>query len=84
MVFIAGAEEGITPLPDDLAEERRLFYVAMTRARDLLFITHCARRRVHGQPRDSQPSRFIGDIPERLRGGAQQPSRRRSRQLTLF
>ncbi len=83
VVFIAGAEEGVTPLPDDLAEERRLFYVAMTRARDLLALTYCARRRVHGQVRECLPSRFIADIPERLRGAGRQP-RRRSRQLTLF
>jgi uncharacterized protein (TIGR00375 family) len=84
VVFIAGAEEGITPLPDDLAEERRLFYVAMTRARDLLHITHCARRRVHGRLCDSRPSRFIADIPDCLRGAGQRPPKGRSRQLTLF
>jgi DNA helicase II / ATP-dependent DNA helicase PcrA len=86
VVFIAGAEEGITPLPDDPAEERRLFYVAMTRAKDLLYITHCARRRVYGQVRDSRPSRFIGDIPEEhlLRGAGQRTPGRKSRQLTLF
>ncbi len=83
VVFIAGAEEGITPLPDDLAEERRLFYVAMTRAGDRLFISHCARRRVYGQLRECLPSRFIGDIPLSLRSTL--PNRRRkSRQLPLF
>ena len=48
VVFIAGAEEGITPLDDDrgvdMSEERRLFYVAMTRARDALLIAYSARQ----------------------------------------
>jgi len=75
VVFIAGAEEGITPLSDrrgsDPAEERRLFYVAMTRARDLLCISHGAR-----------PSRFLEDIPPGLRElRTASPS---TRQLALF
>ena len=83
VVFIAGAEEGITPLPDDLAEERRLFYVAMTRARDRLFVTHCARRRVYGRLIECAPSRFIEDIPRPLRD-TRQPRRQKTRQLSLF
>ena len=76
VVFIAGAEEGITPLPgrgsprifsDDLAEERRLFYVALTRARDILFITHCGRRRVYGTAQVAAPSRFLAEIPAHCR-----------------
>jgi uncharacterized protein (TIGR00375 family) len=63
VVFIAGAEEGITPLPENIDEERRLFYVAMTRAGERLFISRCARRIVHGSEREMQPSRFIADLP---------------------
>jgi DNA helicase II / ATP-dependent DNA helicase PcrA len=96
VVFIAGAEEGIMPLArysradapghaargDDPAEERRLFYVAMTRARDLLCITHCRGRRVYGALRECAPSPFLADIPAHLR--ADETPRVRGRQLTLF
>jgi uncharacterized protein (TIGR00375 family) len=87
VVFIAGAEEGITPMEDrlgvDIDEERRLFYVAMTRARDILCISHCQSRVVRGVPTDRQASRFILDIPAAAR--QDQPARRRREtQLTLF
>jgi superfamily I DNA/RNA helicase len=86
-VFIAGAEEGITPLEAgrgiDLAEERRLFYVAMTRARDTLCISHCRRRAVHGLVTERQPSRFLDDIPASSRISEGHRSRRDS-QLPLF
>ena len=85
-VFIAGAEEGIAPLHAgrgvDLAEERRLFYVAMTRARDALCISHCRRRSVRGLLTDAAPSRFLDDLPaDRII-----PTRRSRRdvQLSLF
>ncbi|HUI69875.1 MAG TPA: UvrD-helicase domain-containing protein, partial [Spirochaetia bacterium] len=86
IVFIAGAEEGIIPLGDDPDEERRLFYVAMTRAKDLLFITHCAQRFVHGALTPSRPSPFLAGIPADCIEHEQ--SRRRVRrsdgQLDLF
>ena len=86
VVFIAGAEEGITPMEDergvDLPEERRLFYVAMTRARDALRISHCRQRTRRGVTREARPSRFLDDIPAAL--CAVGPLRRRSDQLTLF
>jgi DNA helicase II / ATP-dependent DNA helicase PcrA len=63
VVFIAGAEEGITPLPEHLDEERRLFYVAMTRAGEKLFITRSCRRTLHGSVREMQASRFLADLP---------------------
>ncbi len=86
VVFIAGAEEGITPLPDNLDEERRLFYVAMTRARDSLFITHCARRNAYGVWKETAPSRFLADLPT---GCVERVSRRKrarpkDSQLNLF
>lgn len=84
VVFIAGAEEGVTPLPDELEEERRLFYVAVTRARDFLFISHCARRRVHGRMTEASPSRFLSEIPARCRVDMTPRRPPRDRQLTLF
>lgn len=66
VVFIAGAEEGITPLDRDgidLEEERRLFYVAMTRAKDELQITSTKERMSYGEVLEKKPSRFITEIP---------------------
>jgi superfamily I DNA/RNA helicase len=92
VVFIAGAEEGITPglagrahpLASQEAEERRLFYVALTRARDMLFITHCARRRVHGEMLPAAPSRFVADLPARCRTDEESVRRPADTQLSLF
>ena len=71
-VIIAGMEEGLFPharsADDDetLEEERRLCYVGMTRARRQLFLTSAGRRRVFGEYRGTEPSRFLGEIPESL------------------
>ena len=73
-VFITGLEDGIFPhysstvrgLPvagSELEEERRLFYVGVTRAREELYLTTCRKRRVFGILQDSQPSCFLGEIP---------------------
>ena len=65
IVFLTGLEEGLFPIgggnasPDDLEEERRLCYVGITRARELLFLTHAATRRIFGQVYANLPSRFI-------------------------
>ena len=70
IVFIAGAEEGVTPLlrkESEMEEERRLFYVAMTRAMDRLYISSCARRKKFGVWTDCKQSRFISEIPSPLR-----------------
>ncbi len=82
-VFIAGAEDGIVPLAEEPEEERRLFYVAMTRARDTLHITHCARRTVHGTLRQCRPSPFLAEMPPGCREDVSPPARVSS-QLTLF
>ena len=69
VVFIAGAEEGITPLNRDgvdIEEERRLFYVAMTRAEDELLITSTRERMSYGELVERKPSRFISEIPDEL------------------
>ncbi len=86
VVFLAGAEEGITPLPDNLDEERRLFYVAMTRARDSLFVTHCERRSIFGVWKQTAPSRFIADLPTRCveRVSRRKRARPKDSQLNLF
>ena len=70
VVFLVGMEEGILPhsqsqeRTDDLEEERRLCYVGMTRARELLFCLHAYERRVHGRFREQSPSPFLQEIPE--------------------
>lgn len=67
VVFIAGAEEGITPIlreDSDTEEERRLFYVAMTRAKEELQITHVSERVRYGEKEQMKPSRFIREIPD--------------------
>lgn len=77
-VFLPALEEGILPFPgadallhpaqdgiDEavLAEERRLLYVGITRARDAVFISHAAERRLYGNLLRLQPSRFLADLP---------------------
>ncbi|MCX7025507.1 MAG: UvrD-helicase domain-containing protein [Spirochaetes bacterium] len=73
VVFIAGCEDGIIPHARSLEEgegnieeERRLFYVAITRAKKKLFITTCARRRRQNQVIECVPSPFLSEIPEHL------------------
>ena len=62
-VFVTGLEENLFPIgrdnEDDLEEERRLCYVAMTRAREKLFLTYARTRRKFGQLQDNLPSRFL-------------------------
>lgn len=69
-VFVAGLEEGIFPHvagfsddPAKLEEERRLAYVAITRARKRLFLTYAATRRTYGSTQTNPRSRFVGEIP---------------------
>ena len=71
-VFITGLEEGLFPHEqsvterDGLEEERRLAYVAITRARQRLYLSHAQTRMLHGQTRYNIPSRFLEEIPEGL------------------
>jgi DNA helicase II / ATP-dependent DNA helicase PcrA len=84
VVFLVGMEEGILPHSnsqehnEDLEEERRLCYVGMTRARELLFCTHAYERRIHGRFREQSPSPFLKEIPqdaiEQVRLGGQRYS----------
>jgi DNA helicase-2/ATP-dependent DNA helicase PcrA len=70
VVFLVGMEEELFPSlredddPEELAEERRLAYVAITRAERKLYLTQALRRRVYGKWRDTRPSRFLLDIDE--------------------
>jgi DNA helicase-2/ATP-dependent DNA helicase PcrA len=72
VVFLTGLEEGIFPNEnrksgnDFLEEERRLCYVAITRAMKLLYITHANARYLHGSYNYLMPSRFINEIPSEL------------------
>jgi len=87
-VIITGMEEDMFPYrsmqdarPDDLDEERRLAYVAVTRARSRLTLIHARTRQIFGNTRWGRPSRFLADIPaemkvERATRGAQADSMR--------
>ena len=69
VVFIVGMEDGIFPHsrsvndPNELEEERRLAYVAITRAEKLLFVTHSMRRRIYGEEMAAEPSQFLNELP---------------------
>lgn len=75
VVFIVGLDEGVFPHqrsleePEELAEERRLFYVGITRAEDRLYLVRAFRRRIYGSSTVSDPSRFLEDIPKDLTKG---------------
>ena len=72
VVFLTGLEEGLFPHEqsvverDGLEEERRLAYVAITRARNRLYLSHAQTRMLHGQMRYNIPSRFLEEIPQQL------------------
>ena len=74
VVFISGCEKGFIPFqrtgdlaPADIEEERRLFYVALTRARERLFLTYAQTRRLHGKRVTRQPSPFLTHIQNHLK-----------------
>jgi len=83
VVFVCGLEEGLVPYrhadgEEDQEEERRLLYVALTRARKRLFLTHARKRRVFGITVENRPSRFLAEIEDRLMR-ARRPERAGSR-----
>ena len=92
VVFLAGCEDGLLPFrfgpdePVDEAEERRLFFVGLTRARDLLHLTHARRRYWQGELRDRRQSPFLaaihGGLLDRQREEA--PLTPHIRQMELF
>ena len=69
-VFLCGMEEGLFPHqrssedPQSLEEERRLCYVGVTRAKQLLYLTHAESRRLHGSDYYPSPSRFLKELPQ--------------------
>jgi DNA helicase-2/ATP-dependent DNA helicase PcrA len=90
VVFIVGLDDGILPHsrsfdePEEMEEERRLFYVGITRAKDRLYLVRCLRRGGRGYAEETVASRFLEDIPEGLisgRGRAGSSSRAARRSL---
>jgi DNA helicase-2/ATP-dependent DNA helicase PcrA len=86
VVYIAGLDEGTLPHsrsmddPEEMAEERRLLYVGMTRAKDQLVLIHDQFRNNFGYSEPTDPSRFLDDLPDELveggtRIGVRQPAR---------
>ncbi|MEO8483852.1 MAG: 3'-5' exonuclease, partial [Acidobacteriota bacterium] len=72
IVIVAGMEEGLFPHArsaddeEEVEEERRIFYVCITRAREKLILTGAARRRIFGEYQATTPSRFLDEIPAEL------------------
>ena len=70
VVFLTGIEDGLMPHfhaikdPEELEEERRLFYVGVTRAQDMLVLSGAKKRRLYTSVQEQQPSRFLADIPK--------------------
>jgi len=94
VVFIAGCEDGFLPFqrtataPAEIEEERRLFYVAMTRAKEQLYLTWAGKRMIYGKTTRRTLSPFVTEIEERLRTHEALVHGRRKKkgpaQLTLF
>jgi superfamily I DNA/RNA helicase len=96
VVFIIGCEENLLPLSlpgflTDAEEERRLFYVGMTRAKEQLFLVRAGRRMLFGKSQENPPSPFLNDIEEQLKeyeawqaSARRTPSKAGQDQLKLF
>ena len=87
-MFVVGLEDGIFPHlrslsePADLEEERRLFYVGITRARRHLNLSHAWSRTIFGRTQQNIPSRFLGEVPTELVKDVGLASSRESRNLS--
>lgn len=81
VVFIVGLEDGLLPHsrsfddPEEMAEERRLLYVGITRAKDRLYLLRAFRRGMWGQSDVAAPSRFLADLPASLLDGKAKKNR---------
>ena len=98
VVFLVGCDEGLLPIlwsqdddeaaREELAEERRLFFVGLTRAEERLILTRARQRHFRGERRDTKPSRFLDGLDEfLLRREGKKPKRRvvqPDRQTSLF
>jgi len=94
VVFITGCEQGYIPFkrsnddPADIAEERRLFYVAMTRSKDRLHLTRAKKRRIYGKLESRNLSPFVADIETHLKKNASPQLKKKKvkeeKQLKLF
>lgn len=85
VVFIVGLDDGLLPHsrsfdePEEMAEERRLFYVGITRAKDQLYLVRSVQRGGRGYAEATYPSRFLDDIPEDLLLGKARAGKRITR-----
>ncbi len=91
VVFIVGLEDGVLPLhwqqivdPATAAEERRLFYVGMTRAKDRLFLSRAQQRNWQGRVQKLPASPFLRDIEEELTKHQRSDRKRGGKQLNLL
>ncbi|BBH65394.1 DNA helicase [Actinoplanes sp. OR16] len=94
VVFLVGCEDGLLPLKwpgaapteEDVAEERRLFFVGLTRAQDRLYVSYSAKRSRHGSEREQAPTPFLDVIDSGLfeRLGESTPAKPKDRQLRLL
>ncbi|MFQ5483766.1 MAG: UvrD-helicase domain-containing protein [Desulfobacterales bacterium] len=93
VVFISGCETGYIPYKRaghekaDISEERRLFYVAMTRAKEELYLSWAKKRRIFGRSVQREQSVFVNRIEEKLKQNLTKPKKRKEReeiQLNLF
>jgi DNA helicase-2/ATP-dependent DNA helicase PcrA len=87
IIFIVGLEDGTLPHirsfddPEAMAEERRLFYVGITRAKDHLYLYHALNRTSYGYAEPTEPSRYLEDIPPEVVQGAHPTAQRQKTRL---
>ena len=65
-LFLIGVAEGVLPMGNDLNEERRLFYVGITRAKERLYISLALTRSLYGESDSTIPSRYLQEIPQHI------------------